>query len=383
MTHIPVTVFNKYINGDTVDEELLNFEINDENLHSEILGTIVKRQPIGVAPMVSLSILISLTVKNEENVTHVVYWVLLIVFAGIFKLCIPMLSSSGKIVDNHNNSKHHLLILSAFLTGILWSIPIYFVSYENSVELATVVLIVSGIISGAVSSYLGNITYMLLVATLPCLSILLGISMNMDTHPYAIMASIVVFYIFILVSSRKTYKDARELFSAKLKNVELIKNLKNLAFEDSLTKLPNRRLLFELFEKYATDADRNNSKLAILFIDLDKFKFVNDDYGHEVGDYALAEVAMTMVANLRKVDIAARLGGDEFVAVLKDINNDEDAFLVVDKLKCALDKNITVNNVPVHISASIGVAIYPEQSRSLEELLKISDRSMYANKNEI
>lgn len=170
---------------------------------------------------------------------------------------------------------------------------------------------------------------------------------------------------------------------AKLKNVELINNLKNLAFEDSLTRLPNRRLLFELFEKYATDADRNNSKLAILFIDLDKFKFVNDDYGREVGDYVLTEVAITMVAALRKVDIAARLGGDEFVAILKDINSDEDANLVVDKIKYALNKNITVNNVPVHISASIGVAIYPDQSRSLEKLLKISDRSMYANKGEI
>lgn len=175
------TVFNKYINGDTGDEQHLNFEINDKHLHSELLCTIEKRQPIGVVPMVSLTILIACTVKNEENVTRVACWVLLIIFAGMFKLCMPMLSNSRIIVGHNNKSKHHLLIFSALLTGILWSVPIFFVSYENPVALATVVLIVSGIISGAVSSYLGNIACMFLVATLPCLSILLGIFTNMNT----------------------------------------------------------------------------------------------------------------------------------------------------------------------------------------------------------
>jgi len=356
--------------------------VRDGHLHSEILDAIEKRQSSGVAPMVSLAVLVAFTVKSEENAAYVVCWVLLVILAGVYKLCVRKINSSEFVVGRYSVSKHHVLVLSAFLTGVLWSVPIYFVSYENSVELATVVLIVSGIISGAVSSYLGCTSYMFLVATLPCSSIMLGISMNMSTTPYAIIVSIVVFYVFILNLSKKTHRDACNLFSVKFNNAELIKSLRGLAFKDSLTNLPNRRLLFELFEKYATDADRNGSKLAVLFVDIDKFKFINDDFGHEAGDYALTRVAITMVENLRKVDIAARLGGDEFVAVLKDVSSDEDALLVVDKLRYALNMNIAVNSALVHISASIGVAIYPDQSRSLDELLKISDRSMYVNKNE-
>lgn len=157
--------------------------------------------------------------------------------------------------------------------------------------------------------------------------------------------------------------------------------IRNMAFYDSLTNLPNRRLLLDRLELAITLAKRNESRLALMFIDLDKFKPVNDRYGHEAGDWLLKAVAQRMVACLRGSDTAARIGGDEFIVLLPEIRRHRDAFVVAEKIRDVLNQPFEMpDGIQLNISACIGIAIYPEHGLNEKQLMKNGDTAMYQAK---
>lgn len=154
--------------------------------------------------------------------------------------------------------------------------------------------------------------------------------------------------------------------------------LKRSAHYDYLTDLPNR-ILFSDRTKYAiSQAERNKTKLAIMYIDLDKFKPVNDTFGHNVGDLLLKAVAKRIQDCLRKSDTAGRIGGDEFLVLLPTIDNEHDTLNVADKIRIALSQPIELPGYPsIHISSSIGIAIYPDHGTDEIQLQKNADNAMY------
>ncbi|MFT4994367.1 MAG: diguanylate cyclase (GGDEF)-like protein [Paraglaciecola sp.] len=148
---------------------------------------------------------------------------------------------------------------------------------------------------------------------------------------------------------------------------------------DQLTQLPNRRLLNDRLKQAIAFADRNKKDVAILFIDLDGFKKINDDHGHQVGDWLLKEVSSRIQYCLRATDTVGRQGGDEFLIVLPDIYGN--ATEVTDKILKRLDEPfVTTNKKVLNISASIGVAIYPKHAKSQTMLIECADKAMYAAK---
>ena len=154
--------------------------------------------------------------------------------------------------------------------------------------------------------------------------------------------------------------------------------LKRSAHYDSLTDVPNR-ILFSDHAKYAiTQAERHKTKLAIMYIDLDKFKPVNDTHGHGAGDLLLKVVAKRIQECLRKSDTAGRIGGDEFSVLLPEIDNQQDTLNVAEKIRLALKQPFELPGYPtIHISSSIGVAIYPEHGCDEIQLSKNADKAMY------
>lgn len=154
-----------------------------------------------------------------------------------------------------------------------------------------------------------------------------------------------------------------------------------LALYDALTGLPNRKLLEERLLHALAQVRRKGGHLALLFIDLDKFKPVNDNYGHAYGDLLLKEVAKRLQNCMRESDTASRLGGDEFVALLSDIETTESVLLVANKILNLLTEAYEINGHSFAISASIGVAIYPWHGTNSKALMKQADLAMYDAKN--
>lgn len=157
--------------------------------------------------------------------------------------------------------------------------------------------------------------------------------------------------------------------------------LNELVNHDPLTGLPNRRLLNELLEHGLRRAARENHQLALLFIDLDRFKVINDSLGHQVGDKLLHEVATRVSLCMRGSDVVARFGGDEFVVMMDMIKKPEDAALVAQKIIDALAVEFVIESKEIFISASIGISIYPQDGDSVDSLINAADVAMYQVKN--
>lgn len=156
--------------------------------------------------------------------------------------------------------------------------------------------------------------------------------------------------------------------------------IKNLAFFDQLTGLPNRASLTERLAQALAIAERNRTRLALMVIDLDNFKTINDTLGHLVGDKLLAEVACRLNQCVRHSDLVARLGGDEFVVVLSEIDQPTDAANVADKLVVTVSEPYQIAEKELHSSPSIGICLYPDDSTEADELLKKADVAMYQAK---
>jgi len=174
------------------------------------------------------------------------------------------------------------------------------------------------------------------------------------------------------ITQRKKMEDA-------LREQKLI--LDHQAHHDSLTGLPNRVLLNDRLEHGIEKSKRNNSKLALFFIDLDHFKEINDSLGHTVGDKVLMAATQRLAESIRKEDTLARLGGDEFTIVMEDLSHVEDVSQLAQKILEILTEPVTIEKNVLYVSCSIGVSLYPDDGDNANDLLKFADIAMYKAKD--
>ncbi|PAX53227.1 CHASE2 domain-containing protein [Brunnivagina elsteri] len=176
-------------------------------------------------------------------------------------------------------------------------------------------------------------------------------------------------------------RSAAELFRSNSELKQREDRLRYLAYHDPLTGLPNRKLFAEQIEESLTWAKTNDLMVALLFIDLDGFKQVNDTLGHEMGDRLLVTIAGRLSNVLRVSDTVARLGGDEFIIILRAIPKEDVAARVAEKILIAIAEPIVLENNVARVSASIGISIYPLNSQDAETLIKQADSAMYRAKH--
>ncbi len=158
--------------------------------------------------------------------------------------------------------------------------------------------------------------------------------------------------------------------------------IRNMAYHDALTGLPNRILMNDRLEMALAQAQRSQSVLAVLFLDFDHFKLINDNLGHEVGDQVLKGVASRLKKCLRNQDTVARLGGDEFILLLPEIHSPLDADNLAKKLLHVIRKPLKIQEHELNITFSIGVALYPRDGETSNVLLKHADEALYLAKNQ-
>jgi diguanylate cyclase (GGDEF)-like protein/PAS domain S-box-containing protein len=176
------------------------------------------------------------------------------------------------------------------------------------------------------------------------------------------------------------------VFNDLSKRKQAEEDIRDLAFYDPLTRLPNRRLLMDRLSVALSLSDRSLNYGAVLFIDMDNFKLLNDTLGHDVGDLLLIEAAARIQACVREVDTVARLGGDEFVVLLEDVDQDDKAAsqkiaLIAEKIRAALSESYHLGNHLQHSSPSIGASLYLGTEKTIEQLLKSADIAMYQAKD--
>lgn len=187
--------------------------------------------------------------------------------------------------------------------------------------------------------------------------------------------------LFLLSRLRQTTAKYARLkkYLVKLKDAE--RALRKSAFLDPLTGLANRLLLMDRFEVAMRHARRSHKKFAVVMLDLNKFKAVNDTYGHAAGDRVLVTVAQRLVSIVRESDTVARLGGDEFVLIIESINERAQLELLGQKLVDVLSQNLVLDSGDtVAVGASVGYAWYPKDGDSLREILDVADQAMYTCK---
>ncbi|MBL6932343.1 MAG: diguanylate cyclase [Rhodospirillales bacterium] len=155
----------------------------------------------------------------------------------------------------------------------------------------------------------------------------------------------------------------------------------HMAGHDPLTGLPNRNLMRDRLDHELIRAKRNNTKVGIMFVDLDDFKQVNDRLGHKAGDQALQHITENMKKCVRASDTVARFGGDEFVIIMPDIIDQASVTGICEKLNQSLNEIFDIDGVKVKIGASVGVTLYPDHANSAEALLELADKTMYELKN--
>jgi diguanylate cyclase (GGDEF)-like protein len=153
--------------------------------------------------------------------------------------------------------------------------------------------------------------------------------------------------------------------------------IKKLAYHGPLTGLPSRLLLGDRFAMAAAASHRNDRKTALILLDLDHFKDINDNYGHDAGDEILKEVSDRLVGILRQTDTVCRNGGDEFILLIPEINAKEMIDEIAQRILVAIGKPFNLHHVEKRIGASLGIAMYPENDKSLEDLIKHADMAMY------
>lgn len=181
------------------------------------------------------------------------------------------------------------------------------------------------------------------------------------------------------------YQDGFIQDISERKHIELAlrasqKQIRDMAFTDSVTGLANRNLFTDRLDQFILESKRYHNEFALLFIDLDKFKDVNDKHGHLVGDKLLAMAAERISSTFRESDVVARVGGDEFLVIVKNTIAQQEISLIADKLLTRLAAPYDVDNLELRVTGSIGITRCPRDSTSRTELIRFADKAMYQAK---
>jgi two-component system cell cycle response regulator len=175
--------------------------------------------------------------------------------------------------------------------------------------------------------------------------------------------------------------EKRELL-ARVESMLRIKQIQTDLLHDPLTALPNRHLFEDRLEQAIRKTQRSGGQAALLYLDLDGFKPVNDIYGHDAGDIVLREVAVRIQSCIRTSDTAARIGGDEFVVILPDVEGREDALMVSQKISNAIRQPFPVIAQECCVGVSIGISLFPDDGTDIKTLMKVADQAMYEVKKQ-
>lgn len=279
-------------------------------------------------------------------------------------------------------------LVGAAMGGISWGLLAVLLWDPSSFELGVlIVLAIAGLCSGSIvtlaaSSRAGIVFIAMAMGLLAGRLLYEG-----GSESYA-MAGLALLYLVLVGSyTIRASKTLTEGLEMKLLRSRAEETIRRQALFDELTGLPNRRLLQDRLSQFVAMAKRHQQRAALLFLDLDHFKRVNDSLGHSIGDELLVEIAQRMRGLLREEDIAARLGGDEFIALIGDLSDDDDSLVAVaqrraEEIRRVIERPATIRGNEIHVTVSIGISILDANTGQVDDLLRHADTAMYRAKED-
>ncbi len=386
----------------------------EADLHAQIILAEQVRHLYLLSPQalvitVLLTVVFALFFWNHTNTTLFSIWLLCIAATTLGRYILVRRYHNTITADQDANLWARRFIMGTAAAGIVWGLlatALFPVDPRNQL---LVVFLIGGVCAGAVP-LLGAIKPAYLSFMLPSMLPLVGrVFHEGDDFAITVGLFLTVYIVSLILTLNKINHTILENLRTKFENIHLEKNLalmrqmeavnrelkseiqerqqaedrtRHLAYHDTLTGLPNRLLLYDRICQAITHAQRHGTEFAVMFIDLDRFKTINDSLGHAIGDQVLQTVAERLVDCLRKEDSVARPGGDEFVVLLNDLHTDHGASHVAHTILQSLSQPVSINKQEFHITSSIGISLYPHDGTDMETLLKHADVAMYAAKEE-
>ena len=295
---------------------------------------------------------------------------------------------------NHLQSAHlvdsiwaQAAIVSSMASGLAWGVGGFLLFPENSpVHQVFLTFVISGMCAGAIttmSAIPAAARGFVILAILPII-----VKFNLSDAEFSLAMSIMasLFVIMILISAQRLHQTIVESLETRYQRELAEQTIRYQAHYDDLTNLPNRRHFLASLRQEMAKADRHKRYGAVFFIDLDRFKSVNDSLGHAIGDELLIQVANKIALRLRQEDTVARLGGDEFVVLLPEVGVSLDgagshASMIANKIRKMFSLPFLIQGHEIHLTISVGIALFPGDV-SAEDLLKFADVAMYRAKSE-
>ncbi len=281
---------------------------------------------------------------------------------------------------------YRLAIATSAASGLSWGIGGFLLFPEHSpVHQMFLAFVVSGICAGAITTLSAIVEASRAFVLFALLPVLVKINLLDNELALAMTGLTLLFMIMILISAKRLNQTIVESLEVRLAREMAEQKVRYQAQFDALTDLPNRRLLLSTLRQEIAKAERHRRFGAVLFVDLDRFKAINDSLGHAVGDDLLVQVAERVSARLREEDTVGRLGGDEFVVLLPEVGEDEEAagghaLQIADDIRLRFKQPFDIQGHEIHLTISIGVALFPS-GVTADDLLKYADVAMYQAKN--
>ncbi len=276
--------------------------------------------------------------------------------------------------------------IGVMTSGIVWGVTsVLIYPYNDLQHQMFIIFILTGLVSAAIVSYSIDLVSAISYTLMLLIPMLVRLLLERSEISLSMAISGVLFLFFMLLSIRNINRNFLENIKLRNDAVESESEIKQLAFYDQLTNLPNRRLLLDRLDHALAVSARSGRRGALLFLDLDHFKMLNDTLGHDMGDLLLKKVAERLLRCVRESDTVARLGGDEFVVMLEDLS--EYVGEAAKQVEKVADLIIETLNIPYMLNTlehsstpSIGIALFGDHGSSHEELLKHADIAMYQAK---
>ena len=296
--------------------------------------------------------------------------------------------SSDEEVEKNRRTWYWRMLGGALVSGFAWGSAGYLLyDAESLLSQTLLAFMIAGMCAGSMvslSAFAEASAGFLFFSLVPFI-IRLWTEGTQESHIMALIA--VIYLLFMVVFARKVNQTVLDGLEMKFLRSRAEEKIERQALFDELTGLPNRRLLQDRLSQALARAKRHNRQAALLFLDLDFFKRVNDSLGHSVGDQLLIEVGNRMRGLLRDADTAARLGGDEFVALISDIDGEGDSVIAMvrrrgEELRRAIERPMDIRGNEIHITVSIGVSLLNGETANVDDLLRHADTAMYRAKDD-